>query len=188
MKTAKEIRTILHENFGSNDDKGHVTNHRKEGEWTVRRGYFYKHGRSEEDLEKDIRKLFRIQVVDKGDHWATFKGSEGVRKNSYFWVRFKVLQYKPISSLWELKKRCESGDEYCQELCCRALTNIGCEHLAEPYDGWPSKGGKPKPELTWEDYYHGLMQYWMSMVGGYGMDEEEAEIRLVDEINFVGEF
>lgn len=80
----------------------------------------------------------------------------------------------PVKSIGDLNKRCQDGDMRYQALAIVALSNIGGEHLAE-------EGSGP----DWEKAVFGLRQYWCSLVGEYGIDEEAAEEQLVDEINFV---
>ena len=61
------------------------------GEVTIRLGYFYRHGMTEDKLAEDVMRDaakhlsgYTLQVVDKGDRWAPWP------KDSYFWVRFSV--------------------------------------------------------------------------------------------------
>jgi len=88
--TTKEARRILKEHFGEEDDPGHVTF--SKGHFTIRRGYFYRHGKTPEDLADCVRRVLPDALVtDMGDHYAPFRGGEGIRKNSYFWVQIKLL-------------------------------------------------------------------------------------------------
>ena len=85
--TNKEIRAILQDHFGT--ETGAVSLHK--GIWTVREGYFYRHGRSAETLVKKVQGIFpQAHIIDQGDHWANFNGGASLKASSHFWVQFKI--------------------------------------------------------------------------------------------------
>lgn len=93
MTTIKEARRILKENFGMDDDPGHVTF--SKGLFTVHEGYFYRHGRSEEDLaHKVLEVLPEAKIIDSGDHYANFNGGASIRRSSHFWVKVRLVYSK----------------------------------------------------------------------------------------------
>jgi len=85
----KEIRQLLFENFGADDDPGCV-GYRK-GVFTVRREFYYSHGKTERDLEQDILKVVpTARILGSARIDNPFRGGEGVRRNSHWWVAFTV--------------------------------------------------------------------------------------------------
>ena len=85
--TNKEIRQTLQDHFG--DEPGSVSYYR--GTWTVREGYFYRHGRTEDGVEAEVLEIFpEAKIVGKGDHWAAFRGGASMKASSHFWVEFTV--------------------------------------------------------------------------------------------------
>ena len=85
--TNKEIRKTLQNHFC--DEPGCVSYYK--GVWTVREGYFYRHGRSEDKVALRVLGIFpEAKIVDKGDHWATFNGGASIKASSHFWVKFTV--------------------------------------------------------------------------------------------------
>jgi hypothetical protein len=59
------------------------------------KGYFYKFGKIDVDFVKDIEEELeksgiKYNFINSGDHWATFKGEAGVKRNSHFWAVFKI--------------------------------------------------------------------------------------------------
>ena len=68
---------------------------KKNGNILLRKGYFYTHGRNEEDFEKRVlAKLHEAdissKVVDLGNHWAAFKGGASIARQSHWWVELEV--------------------------------------------------------------------------------------------------
>ena len=85
--TTKEIRQLLQDHFS--DEKGHVTYSR--GVWTVREGYFYRHGRSEANVVAEVQEILPAAcVIDSGDHLARFRGGASIQASSHWWVKFTV--------------------------------------------------------------------------------------------------
>lgn len=64
---------------------------RKNGVYTVRRGYFYRFNRSATDLIEDLKRTFpEIVVTGSGDHWAAWNGQAPMHKSSHWWVTFTM--------------------------------------------------------------------------------------------------
>ena len=60
-------------------------------EFRAMRQYFYRHGRSEEDIVKIIEeKLPEATIISKGDKHTTFRGGDSVYKSSHFYVIFTM--------------------------------------------------------------------------------------------------
>ena len=58
---------------------------------TVRRGFFYTHGRTAEGLKNEVFKAFPdAEVVDCGQVWKSFRGGASVASQSHWFVKFKV--------------------------------------------------------------------------------------------------
>ena len=89
MATTKEIRKKLNDLFGCDDETGYVTY--SKGVWTVREGYYYRHGKSEQHLADLVLKYFpEAKIQDMGDHWAMFNGGASIRRSSHWWVKFTL--------------------------------------------------------------------------------------------------
>ena len=71
----------------------------RNGVFTMRKGYYYRHGANAESVFKsNLEKLnaaFDVTDVDYGDHYASFKSGEGILKNSYWWMSFKLKRKDP---------------------------------------------------------------------------------------------
>lgn len=81
---------------------------------------------------------------------------------------------KKFASLYDLRERCRAGDVAAQQCCIGLLHNLGCEHLAAT-----------RNQTKWENYYAGIEQYIMSLVGEYGQSEDKAEREVLAELNNV---
>lgn len=57
--------------------------------------YYYRHGKggSEKMQEYILSKIPHAEIEDHGDHWHSFVGGakSGSEKDSFFWVKFKVI-------------------------------------------------------------------------------------------------
>lgn len=68
---------------------------KKDGSIIVRKEYFYRSGRDEHQMCATVEAVLKTNnidatIIDKGDHWAPFRGSASVAQSSHFWVNFKV--------------------------------------------------------------------------------------------------
>lgn len=73
---------------------------KRNGEFTVRKGYFYRAGGSSERFEQSVsaqldRLGIKHTIIDNGDQWAPFKGGASVANQSHYWVKFNITQ--PLS-------------------------------------------------------------------------------------------
>ena len=79
--TAPDVQSILH--------VSQVT--KSKGVFTARQGFFYRHGRNEEELAQKIQDRFpNAEIIDMGEVYKAFKGGASVAKQSHFWVKFKL--------------------------------------------------------------------------------------------------
>jgi hypothetical protein len=61
------------------------------GVFTARRGYFYTHGGTAEKFrDKIVEALPGANVIDYGDHYASFRGGASLSKQSHWWVKFTL--------------------------------------------------------------------------------------------------
>lgn len=65
--------------------------------FTFRKGYYWSSRKPlEEIFENNVKQLadagFLAEDLTFGDHYATFKGGEGIKKNSHYWMKFKVTK------------------------------------------------------------------------------------------------
>ena len=96
----------------------------KEGNFIFRKGYYYAHGGSAEKFAENIAEQLsnigiNFDIVDKGDHWAAFKGGAGVKANSHWWVKVRLLDDAPVapdSHVAVEKTMQESLEEITEEL------------------------------------------------------------------------
>ena len=85
--TKKEIEKILTVNEVSKT---------KEGNFIARKGFYYKHGKTEEDLGKSIisdlmKAGIKYKIIDSGEEWRPFRGGASLRTQSHWWVKFNVI-------------------------------------------------------------------------------------------------
>lgn len=58
---------------------------------TVRREYFYRMGKTSEDLVNKVKSAFpNATIVDSGDQWAPFRGGASVANSSHWYVKFTL--------------------------------------------------------------------------------------------------
>lgn len=65
------------------------------GTFTLRKEYFWRPKTTEQasflpNVERLKAAGFEVAVIEYGDHFTSFKGGEGVKKNSHRWMKFKV--------------------------------------------------------------------------------------------------
>jgi hypothetical protein len=59
---------------------------------TLRRQFFYRHGKTSADLaERAKLALPGFEVIDHGEHYAAFRGGASVAKSSHWWVRVRPI-------------------------------------------------------------------------------------------------
>jgi hypothetical protein len=66
------------------------------GTFTLRREYYYRRSSPEEFFAPTIAKLqaagYTVTHTAYGDKFTSFKGGEGVKKNSHYWLMFKLAK------------------------------------------------------------------------------------------------
>jgi hypothetical protein len=90
--TREEIAAILEMDL--TDDPTKITATRT-GIITVRKEYYWRPKKSpEESFAPQLQKLqaagLTLEKVEYGDKFASFKGAEGVAKNSHYWMKFSA--------------------------------------------------------------------------------------------------
>lgn len=76
-----------------------------------------------------------------------------------------------VTSLSDLANKCRLDEPGYRDLAAATVENLACDHMRHG-EGWQAD-------------VQALVAHTGSMVGEYGMDEDDAESGLVDEINFV---
>ena len=71
---------------------------RQNGDIVVRRGYFYRNGKTAEDLERHVRNLLdqagfegKYHIVESGDMWKPFKGGASVANQSHWFTVIREM-------------------------------------------------------------------------------------------------
>lgn len=63
----------------------------KDGCFTVRRGFFYTHGKTAQDFANDVINAFPLAViVSKGEVWRPFRGGATIAQGSHWYVKFTI--------------------------------------------------------------------------------------------------
>lgn len=64
----------------------------KKGEvFTLRRGFFYKFEKTEENLVEDILEAIpTAKIIDSGEYYTAFRGGASIANQSHWWVKFSV--------------------------------------------------------------------------------------------------
>ena len=70
---------------------------KRNGIYTVRRGYFYTSGKTTNDFVDRISDVLKqegvaFEIVDSGNHWAPFRGGASVCNQSHWYVKFSLIQ------------------------------------------------------------------------------------------------
>lgn len=95
MVTREEIAQVLEMGLS---DPGKLERS-KSGVFTCRKEYYWLPKKSAEDsFAPQVAKLeaagFTLTAIEYGDKYASFKGGEGVKKNSHYWMKFKAEKAK----------------------------------------------------------------------------------------------
>ncbi len=84
--TVKEARRLVNESFSESDDPSCSTY--SNGIHTVRRGYYYTHGRTDEHVLTEIKEeIPGAEIIDGGDKSKQFRGGADTRSYSNWWVK-----------------------------------------------------------------------------------------------------
>lgn len=100
--TNAKFRNVLEEHFSSVSLRN--------GEWTVRQPFFYRHNGSPEGVWQKLVKLsgelnVTFTMIDMGEVWKPFKGGAPVTKQSHWFVKFRVVEKElnPKPTLYSLR-------------------------------------------------------------------------------------
>lgn len=63
---------------------------KRDGVYTARRGFFYRHGGSSEKFAARVQALPGAAVLDHGEVWKAFSGGASLARSSHWWVTFTV--------------------------------------------------------------------------------------------------
>lgn len=95
IEESKDLRKHLQQNYVGADetDRGWYDHDKKDGTHTIRRGFYYKHGRSSEDHAKsvsdELTKLgVKHKIVDHGTVDKPFRGGASLKRQSHWWAKF----------------------------------------------------------------------------------------------------
>lgn len=65
----------------------------RNGEFVVRKSFFYPHGKNAVDLvNKVLCKFPEAKIIDSGEVWMPFRGGEPVHKQSHWFVKFTITE------------------------------------------------------------------------------------------------
>ena len=92
MAKQKTVMGVLRHNLIGVESIGR----NKEGNFVIRRGFYYRHGGTPEQLAERVLATCKQHdipavLVSCGEEWMPFKGGAGVAKNSHWWVEIKVV-------------------------------------------------------------------------------------------------
>ena len=91
MKKAT-IMSILRDRISGAD----MISKNRSGNYVFRRGYFYTGGADEDKFADALAKRIAdigltAKLIDKGNHWAPFKGGASIEKGSHFYAEFEII-------------------------------------------------------------------------------------------------
>lgn len=86
---------------------------------------------------------------------------------------------KKFASINDVYRRAEAGEVMAKLCIIGALSNCGCDHLAEGH----SLGRRAAPMPRWKRFYQGVQEYISALVCEYGQSEVKAEKEFLAEIN-----
>ena len=91
MPINPNIKKLIKENLYSADK---IT-FKENGTVEAVRQFYYRMGKSAEDFEKDVKEELskagiKIEVVKSGEEYRAFRGGAGPKKNSHWYVIFRV--------------------------------------------------------------------------------------------------
>jgi hypothetical protein len=63
----------------------------RDGVFTVRRAFFYRHGFDADQFADRVRQAFpNATIIDSGEVWKPFRGGASVKRGSHWYVVFTV--------------------------------------------------------------------------------------------------
>lgn len=92
--TREEVAAVLEMDLSDDPTK---IERSKAGVFTIRKEYYWRPKKTEEEsFAPQVEKLkaagFTVSGLEYGDKYTSFKGGEGVKKNSHYWMKFKVTK------------------------------------------------------------------------------------------------
>lgn len=74
----------------------------KQGNFIFRQGYYYRMGMDSDKFADRVKKElsnagFNVEIIDHGDHFASFRGGASIKASSHFWVKARVMDGVPVS-------------------------------------------------------------------------------------------
>lgn len=92
MKTREEVATVLEMDLTDDPTK---IERSKAGVFTIRKEYYWRPKKTEEEsFAPQLVKLqaagLEVTAVEYGDKYTSFKGGEGAKRNSHYWMKFRV--------------------------------------------------------------------------------------------------
>jgi hypothetical protein len=89
--TAPQVKEMFSENGIQCD----MLSKNRNGNYVLRKGFFYTHGNSSDKIaEKIVSKFPKIKIVDTWDKWVAFKGGHTLKQGSHFGVEFYFTNTK----------------------------------------------------------------------------------------------
>ncbi len=96
MKTKQITCDDIAKAIGLSDGRDPDTLSLSKGVFTLRKSYYWRPKKTpEESFENTIALLVEAGYTvqsEFGDHYAAFKGGESLKKNSHYWMKFKVFK------------------------------------------------------------------------------------------------
>ena len=63
----------------------------KSGIYTIREGFFYRHGKTTKDLLNKVKSVFpNATIIDSGEIYTAFNGGAKISKQSHWFVKFTL--------------------------------------------------------------------------------------------------
>ena len=79
MTTAKEVKAKVYSDTCS----------KRNGVFTIRKGFFYRHGRDTQHWEQKVMNAFpNASIIDSGEIWKAFRGGASTKDSSHWFVKF----------------------------------------------------------------------------------------------------
>lgn len=84
----------------------------KDGVFTIREGFFYRHGRTSENLVAAVLRAFPTAIIrDSGEVWKPFRGGAKIAQSSHWFVKFTV----PDKAYFDARDEAAAVDfEWCE--------------------------------------------------------------------------
>jgi len=81
--TTKQIKEIIGYRFDTISKRNEV--------FTVRRGFFYTHGKTSEDMIVTLKSVLpSAKIIDFGENFVSFSGRKSLANQSHWWIKFTI--------------------------------------------------------------------------------------------------